>query len=176
MFYDFTLNDSGDIVFKQSERQSEALEFEFFTAKTNGLMFNFYIDNYDTQEYLADLDPHFVMDFRISNPAYNKEIKCIKEQEEYIYQQIKIRLSSSLGTIKGNEIIGSEIDRYKHMLLNPDKENQYTELITCVKNAIYDILPNAEVTVSNTASIYTDFTNSIIITISQDDLNYYYYL
>ena len=62
------------------------------------------------------------------------------------------------------------------MLLNPDKENNYSELINSVKEAIKDILPNAEVNVYNRPSIYTDFTNNIIVYIVQNDINYYYYL
>ena len=85
-------------------------------------------------------------------------------------------MSSALGTIKGNEGVGSTIDNYRHMLLNPDKQKPYTELIDCVRNAIKDILPNAKIDIYNKPSIYIDFTNSIIISIVQDDINYYYYL
>ena len=176
MRYDFQLNDHGDILFEQSDRKDSSLQFDFFVARTNGLVFNFYIDDYDSHEYLNDLDPQFVFDFCIDNPENNKEIVCIDNREEYLYQQVKIRLNSALGTIQGNETLGSTLDNYRHMLLNPDKQKSYEDIITCVKTAIKDILPNARVAVYNKPTIYTDFCNSIIITITQDDFNYYYYL
>ena len=154
MFYDFQLSENGDILFKQSNRSKEFLQFDFYVAKTNGLVFDFYIDN----------------------PDNDKEIVYIDDKEEYLYQQIKIRLSSALGTIRGNENLGSTLDNYRHMLLNPDKKKEYTDLIICVRNAINDILPDAQIDIYNTPTIYTDFTNSIVIAITQEDLNFYYYL
>lgn len=176
MFYDFQLNSNGDILFEESTRNDSALQFDFFVAPTNGLMFNFYIDNYESKEFLDDLEPQLVFDFCIDNPENNKEILCIDNKDDYIYQQLKIRLSSALGTIRGNEDIGSTLDLHRHKLLNSDKGDDYADLSNCVKNAISDILPHAEVRVMNKPSIYTDFTNSLVVYISQDDINFYYYL
>lgn len=177
MYYDFQLNKNGDILFKQSQKKETALQFDFYVANTKGMIFNFYIDNYEEQKYLNDLVPQFAFKFYVDTPKNNKDIMCIDNKEDYLYQQIKIRLNSALGTIKSNENIGSTLDNYRHILLNPDKnKGNYSDLILCVKNAIKDILPNAEITIYNSSSIYTDFTNSIVISIIQDDLNYYYYL
>lgn len=176
MFYDFQLSENGDILFKQSNRSKEFLQFDFYVAKSNGLVFDFYIDNYEIQQYLKDLTPQFEFEFYIDNPENNKEIAYIDNKEDYLYQQIKIRLSSALGTIKGNENLGSTLDNYRHMLLNPDKQKDHNDIMICVKNAIEDILPNAQINIYNTPTIYTDFTNSIVIAIVQEDLNFYYYL
>lgn len=177
MNYDFQLNKNGDILFKQSDRDKTSLQLDFYVAESNGLVFNFYIDSYiDEQEYLDNLDPQFIFEFYIDTPKNNKEILCINNKKDYLCQQIKIRLNSALGTIKNNENIGSTLDYYRHILLNPEKQNEYTELIDCVRNAIKDILPNAKIEIYNKPSIYTDFTNSLIISIIQDDINYYYYL
>lgn len=176
MFYDFQLNENGDILFKQSDRSDSFLQFDFFIAKSNGLVFDFYIDAYRQKEYLQDLKPGFVFEFCIDNPEENKEIVCIEDKNDYLYQQIKIRLSSALGTIKGNESLGSTLDNYRHILLNSDKKKDYKDIETCVKEAIKDILPDAKITIYNTPSIYTDFTNSIIISIVQEDFDFYYYL
>ncbi len=177
MYYDFQLNEKGDILFKQSNCENPSFQFDFYVAKSKGLIFDFYVDNNENkQEYLDNLYPQFVFKFYIDSPKNDKKIMCIDTKEDYIYQQIKLRLSSALGTIKNNENIGSNLDIYKHMLLNPDKKKNYTELIDCVKEAIKDILPNAKIEIYNKPSIYTDFTNSIIISIIQDDYNYYYYL
>ena len=176
MFYDFQLNENGDILFKQSDRSDSFLQFDFFIAKSNGLVFDFYIDTYRQKEYLQDLKPGFVFEFCIDNPEENKEIVCIEDKNDYLYQQIKIRLSSALGTIKGNESLGSTLDNYRHILLNSDKKKDYKDIETCVKEAIKDILPDAKITIYNTPSIYTDFTNSIIISIVQEDFDFFYYL
>ena len=177
MYYDFQLNKNGDILFKQSDHNKNYLQFDFYVASSNGLRFDFYVDNYiNSQQYLSGLQPSFAFDFYIDVPKNNKEILCIDDKEDYIYQQIKIRLNSAIGSIENNEKIGSDLDKYRHILLNPDKENDYSALINSVKEAIKDILPNAEVNVYNRPSIYTDFTNSIIVYIVQNDINYYYYL
>ena len=176
MYYDFQLNENGDILFKQSDRSDSFLQFDFFIAKTNGLVFDFYIDVYKQKEYLQDLKPGFVFEFCIDNPEENKEIVCIEDKNDYLYQQIKIRLSSALGTIKGNESLGSTLDNYRHMLLNPDKKKDYKDIEICVREAIKDILPDAKITIYNTRSIYTDFTNGIIRSIVQEEFDFYYYL
>ena len=128
MYYDFQLNENGDILFKQSDRSDSFLQFDFFVAKTNGLVFDFYVDTYEQREYLQDLKPGFVFEFCIDNPDKDKEIVCIEDKNDYLYQQIKIRLSSALGTIKGNESLGSTLDNYRHMLLNPDKKKDYKDI------------------------------------------------
>ena len=46
MSFDFKLNKFGDILFKYSNRDYSSLQFDFFTSPTNGLVFDFYVDNY----------------------------------------------------------------------------------------------------------------------------------
>ena len=100
----------------------------------------------------------------------------VTNEEDYIYQQIQIRLNSALGTIKNNENIGSKLELHKHTLLNPKKDYDYSAVQQCVRDAIKDILPQAEITVSKSSTIYTDYSNSLIVTITYKELNYYYYL
>ena len=176
MSFDFKLNNRGDILFKYSYRETSSLQFDFFTSPVNGLVFDFYIDSYTDNSYLPDLIPLFAFQFCIDTPAYDKEIVSVSDDEEYIYQQIKIRLDSALGSIKNNENIGSELDRYRHMLLNPNKDIDFTELKACVEKAIKDIIPDAVIDIFVKDTIFIDFTNSLIITINKDDFNYYYYL
>lgn len=175
MSFDFKLNKKGDLLFEYSSRDSSSLQFDFFVSNTNGLIFDFYVDSPNSQKYLSDLTPGLMFKFFIDSPEHNKEI-CIIEDDEYIEQQIKIRLTSALGSIRGNETVGSRLDDYRHILLNPDKENSYADIIYCVEQALKDILPNATVEVYNKPGIYTDFTNSLIISIYQDEFQYYYYL
>lgn len=176
MGFDFKLNKFGDILFKYSSRDYSALQFDFFTSPSNGLIFDFYVDNYISEGYLSDLKPLFAFQFYIDTPEYDKEIVPVESEEEYIYQQIKIRLNTALGSIKNNEDIGSELDRYRHTILNPNKETEYPEIKECVEKAIADILPGATIKVTAKDTIYTDFTNSLIVSISKGEINYYYYL
>ena len=176
MSFDFKLDKFGDIYFKYSDREESSLQIDFFTPPTNGLLFDFYVDNYTSNPYLTDLEPLFSFSFYVDLPVYDKEIVSLENDEEYIYQQIRIRLSSALGSIKNNENIGSDIDRYRHLLLNPSKESEFTEIKECVRKAIQDILPNASIQIIPKDTIFIDFTNSLIIAISKGDINYYYYL
>lgn len=176
MKYDFTLGKNGDILFKQSDRSTSSLQFDFYIAKSEGLVLDFYIDSNNEEKYLSDLKPSFEFNFRTNIPSNNKDVMCITNKQDYLHQQIKIRLSSAIGTMIANENIGSYLDNYRHILLNPEKDKGYDELISCVKMAISDILPNAQVGVKKKPSIYTDFTNSLVISITQDDFNFYYYL
>lgn len=174
--YDFMLNKNGDILFKQSDRYKSSLQFDFFITQSNGLIFDFYVDNAEPLKLLDDVHPGLQFDFYIEQLKEDKEIACIDNEEDYIYQQIKIRLSSALGTIRENENIGSKLDLYKHTLINPEKDYDFTIIEQCVRDALYDILPNAEITVSKNSTIYTDYSNSLIVTITYKELNYYYYL
>lgn len=176
MGFDFKLNKFGDILFKYSDREQSSLQFDFITSPTNGLLFDFYIDSYTSEGYLSDLTPMFSFQFYIDTPAYDKEIMTVRSDEEYIYQQIKIRLSTALGSIKNNENIGSELDKYRHTILNPNKETDYAEIKDCIEKAISDVLPGATIKVIAKDTIYTDFTNSLIVSISKGEYNYYYYL
>lgn len=176
--FDFTLNKNGDILFKQSDRYKSSLQFDFFITQTNGLIFDFYIDNYETNYLIKEKNvyPGLQLDFQIEKIKEDKEIVCVTKEEDYIYQQIQIRLSSALGTIRNNENIGSELELYKHNLLNPEKDYNYSLIQQCVYNAIKDILPQAEITVTKSSTIYTDYSNSLIVMITYKDQNYYYYL
>lgn len=176
--FDFTLNKNGDILFKQSDRYKSSLQFDFFITQTNGLIFDFYIDNYETNSLIKEKNvyPGLQFDFQIEKIKEDKEIMCVTKEEDYIYQQIQIRLSSALGTIRNNENIGSELELYKHNLLNPEKDYNYSLIQQCAYNAIKDILPQAEITVTKSSTIYTDYSNSLIVMITYKDQNYYYYL
>ena len=176
--FDFMLNKNGDILFKQSDRYKSSLQFDFYVTQTNGLVFDFYVDNYETDYLIREenIHPEFQFDFQIEEMKEDKEIVSISKEEDIIYQQIQIRLNSALGTIRNNENVGSKLELYKHNLLNPDKDYDFTLIQQCVYDAIKDVLPQAEITVSKSSTIYTDYSNSLIVTITYKESNYYYYL
>lgn len=169
---DFILNSNGDLSFVFSDIENEQFQLDFFTSKNNALFFNFYIENFKDFSYLNNLTPGLIFNFETFHIDYNKEIYYNFSEEDYILQQIKIRLSSPLGTIMGNENIGSKLDLYKHKNID-DSINSISE---CTKEAINDILPNANIKVEKINSGYFDYTDSLKITISNNDYNFYYYL
>ena len=169
---DFVLNSNGDLSFFASDPNSNQFQLDFFTSNNSSLLFDFYIENFKSSSYLKDLKPELVFNFELSNIEYNKDIYCTTSEEDYLFQQIKIRLSSPLETIMGNESIGSTLDYYRHKNID---ENIYT-ISECIKNAIKDIMPNVKVNVEKIGNAYFDYTDSLKITISNKDYNFYYYL
>lgn len=176
MAVDFALNDNGDIAFIQSSRKSEAFQLDFLIADSNSLRLDFFVNNTKEQSYLDGMIPGLIFNFYLDNIEYDKDILLLESKEDIVFQQIKIRLNTALSTIKNNEALGSEIDNLKHRILNGNDKDKYEDVIDCIRNAIKDVLPNAEITVKKINTIYTDYSNSLIVTIVKDEINYYYYL
>ena len=84
--FDFMLNKNGDILFKQSDRYKSSLQFDFFVTQTNGLIFDFYIDNPEPLSIIKEKDvyPGFQFDFYINEVKEDKEIVSVTDEEEYI--------------------------------------------------------------------------------------------
>lgn len=175
MAIDFALNENGDILFTESTRKSSSLQLDFLISNTNALKFDFYITDTKEQDYLPNMEPDFIFNFYINNIENNKEIFLTESDEDLLFQKIKLRLNTILGTVINNEELGSDLINYKHIILNPEKEN-FSKLIETVKKALDDILPNAEITVKRLNTNYIDYSNSLLITIVKDEINYYYYL
>lgn len=169
---DFILNSNGDLSFTVSDTENEQLQLDFFTSQNTSLFFDFYIENLREFSYLDNLVPGLIFNFETSYINYDKEVYYSQSEEDYLLQQIKIRLSSPLGTIMGNENIGSELDFYKHKNI----DQNINSITDCIREAINDILPDAKIKVEKIDSGYFDYTNSLKITISNKDYNFYYYL
>lgn len=165
--YDLMLTPNGDLAFETSEQLKDSLQINFVTSKSNALSLNFYIDNLMDQEIKNGL----VINFRVHKPLNNKTCRESIGQD-YYEQCIKIRLESSIGTIKGNENIGSKLDMLKHTFTDdPSLEKHLKE---CVQDAIKDILPNAYISIIKDKTPYLDYTNSMRILIVDRDRIYEY--
>ena len=171
MAMDFALNDNGDIAFVQSSRKSEAFQLDFLIANSNSLKLDFFVTDTKEESYLEGLTPGLIFNFYLDNIEYDKDIFLLESEEDVIFQKIKIRLNTALGTIRNNKTLGSEIDNLKHRILNGSDDDKYEDIIDCVRNAIKDILPNAKITVKKLNTIYTDYSNSLIVTIVKDKIN-----
>ena len=176
---DFQLDKNGDLLFEVSQNTSNNFELNFFVAKSSTLIMNFYAENLSSFSYIKNnkedrvLAPGMCMNMHLMKVENDKEIVLSKD-EDCIEQQIKIRLQTALGTLTNNEDIGSNLDLYKHNLMS-DKDD-FSTIKESVKEALYDVLPNAEIDVQKIDTIYLDYSNSIMITIKDDEYNYYYYV
>lgn len=85
-------------------------------------------------------------------------------------QAIKIRLLSSLGSIRGNTDIGSKIETVIHNFI--DKDATLTTLEKLIKEAISDIITNPVIKISKVNSKYTDYSETLKITIIDNKNNY----
>lgn len=165
--YDLMLTPTGDLAFETSEQLKDSLQINFVTSKSNAIAINFYIDN------LIDKDPGngLMINFRVHKPLNNKTCREAIGQD-YYEQCIKIRLDSALGTIKGNENIGSRLDELKHEFVdNPSLEKHLKEYIL---EAIKDILPNAYISLKRIKTPYLDYTNGLKVLIVDQDRLYEY--
>lgn len=167
--YDLMLTPNGDLAFEESEQLKDSLQINFVTSKSKAMTINFFIDNFMDKEQGNGL----LVNFRVHKPLNNKTCRDAIGQDFY-EQGIRLRLETTIGTIKGNEDIGSKLELYKHDYV----DNNYleTNIIKCVKEAITDILPNAEITIQKTKTPYLNYTNSFIVTIVDQDKYYEYYL
>ena len=176
---DFQLNKNGDIFFEESKNINNKFELNFFVSQSDVMTINFYTENLSSFSYLESnkedrvLAPGMCMNMHLMKVENDKEIVLSKD-EDCIEQQIKIRLQTALGTLTNNEDIGSNLDLYKHNLMS-DKDD-FSTIKESVKEALYDVLPNAEIDVQKIDTIYLDYSNSIMITIKDDEYNYYYYV
>ena len=113
------------------------------------------------------------MNMYLKKAENNKEIVLAKD-EDYIEQQIKIRLQTTLNTLLHNEDIGSDLDLYRHNIIT--EKDDFSTIKESVRRAIEDILPEAEIDVEKIETIYLDYSNSLMITIRNRDYSYYYYV
>ena len=176
---DFQLNKNGDLLFEESQIINNSFELNFFVSQSDMLIMNLYTENLSPFSYLENkkedriLAPGICMNMYLKKAENNKEIVLAKN-EDYLEQQIKIRLQTALNTLLNNEDIGSDLDLYRHNIIM-DKDD-FGTIKESVKRAIKDILPDAEIDVEKIETIYLDYSNSLMITIKNDDYSYYYYV
>lgn len=169
---DFILDDNGDLSFKALELSDTGLQIDFFVSDNSILFFDFYIENNKKFSYIKNLNPGLILHFTVDEIKYDKEIICNTTDEDYLFQQLKIRINSSLNTILGNEDIGSDVEFYRHKNINENIDL----IFKSIKTAINDIMPNANVSIEKINEGYFDYTNKLQITISNEEYSFYYYL
>ncbi len=163
---DLFLTPRGDLAIKDINNSQKRLEVNFITSKSNALGINFYIeDTSSLKAYKNSLS----LSFSIDKPEYNKELEMISG-DAYMEQAIKIRLLTSLGSLRGNSDIGSKLELVVHEFV--DSSTTITSLEKIVKEAIYDLIPNAHVYISKPNSRYLDYSTTLKILIVDKDKKY----
>lgn len=162
---DFLLTPSGDITFEVYERENNPFVISFITSKTKALTISFHTD---TSPVLNLNDSSLMVRFSTYNPINNKTISTTSSDEFY-EQQIRIRLLTALGDMKSYKSLGSEIELYKHEVI--DSSSVTNSLSECIKNAIADIIPNNEITTYLKEDSYYGYSNCIVVEIYDKDRN-----
>ena len=163
---DLFLTPRGDLAIKNVNDNNKRLEVNFITSKSNALRLNFYIEDTYT---LKPSKNSLSLSFSINKPEYNKELEMVSG-DAYMEQAVKIRLSTSLGSLRGNSDIGSKIELVIHEYV--DAPNTITDLERIIKEAIYDLIPNATVYISKPKTKYIDYSTSLKVLIVDGDKKY----
>lgn len=168
--YDLFLTKSGDLSFLTTNTlaKNETFTLNFHIAKSDSLLFNFSVDG-NTE--LRPKPNQLTFNFYLYKPKYDKIARTVTDYN-YINQAIKIRLNTELGSIRGNENLGSTVFDLMHSSIPEDRlRNQIREI---TKKAISDILPNATVDVQLLNTDYLNYHDSIRIVIVNNEELYYY--
>ena len=163
---DLFLTPRGDLAIEDMSDSKQRLEINFITSKSNALRLNFFIE--DTFSKIKSINS-LLLNFKIDIPENNKELRLISG-DLAMEQAIKIRLLSSLGSIRGNTDIGSKIETVIHNFI--DKDATLTTLEKLIKEAISDIITNPIIKISKVNSKYTDYSETLKITIIDNKNNY----
>lgn len=168
--YDLFLTKNGDLSFltTNSLAKNETFTFNFHIARSDSLLFNFGIDNNIESRPKPN---QLTFNFYLYKPKYDKIARTVTDYN-FINQAIKIRLNTELGSITGNETLGSTIFDLMHSSIPADRlRNQIKEIVI---KAISDILPNATVDVQLLNTDYLNYHDSIRIVIVNNEELYYY--
>ena len=163
---DLFLTPRGDLAIEDMSDSKQRLEINFITSKSNALRLNFFIE--DTFSKIKSSNS-LLLNFKVDIPENNKELRLISGNLA-VEQAIKIRLLSSLGSIQGNTDIGSKIETVIHNFI--DKDATLMTLEKLIKEAISDIISNPVIKISKLNSKYTDYSDTLKITIIDNKNNY----
>lgn len=163
---DLFLTPRGDLAIDNILNSHERLELNFITSKSNALVVNFFLeDGYENKPSASSL----IINFNFEKPEFNKELKLISG-DMCMEQAIKIRLQSALGSIEGNKDIGSKLEMVIHELI--DNPSTLLNLERIIKEAIYDLIPNANISIEKTSTKYIDYSTNLKISIIDKDKKY----
>lgn len=144
--FDLALTEKGDIVFQQNINRQKPFKICFVVSKGKAFKINFRTE--DCSSLVASSNA-IKISFDIGKKENNKKAIIFYDQNARI-QSIKIRIQTALGDVAGRQSLGSSLETVKHKQLHDKKVQQ--QVITIIKEAIQDILPNADVRVKPVAT------------------------
>lgn len=159
---DLFLTPRGDLSIENIEDNKQRLEINFFTSQSNALLINFFVDGTTPMSREKD---SLLISFATRVPKEDKEVRLISG-DEAMEQCLRIRLLTALGSLRGNRDIGSKIEDVIHDLI--DKSSTKPTLEKYIREAIIDVMPNPEITINNIETRYTNYSNSLTVTIVND--------
>lgn len=163
---DLFLTPRGDLAIENVTDNKQRLEINFITSKSNALVLNFFVEDTSPKQNTSNT---LLINFNIDIPEYNKEFRIVSG-DLAMEQAIKIRLLSSLGSIRGNTDLGSKLETVVHSFV--DKDTTLLNLEKCIREAISDIVSNPIIKIEKVNGRYVDYSNTLKITII-DNTNRY---
>jgi hypothetical protein len=145
--FDLALTSNGDLVFEKNTAKPNPLKISFNVSNGEVMSLKFKIEDCPT---IVGGDNSIKISFDIKNPLRDKRVMILSDSAAKV-QAIKIRLQSALGEIAERGTIGSKLELVKHRQLY--EKSTSTDAVTFVKEAIADILPDAEVRVNPSVTI-----------------------
>lgn len=163
---DLFLTPRGDLAVENVTDSKQRLEINFITSKSNALVLNFFIEDTSPKQ---NTNNSLLLNFNINIPEYNKEFRIISG-DLAMEQAIKIRLLSSLGSIRGNTDLGSKLETVVHSFV--DKDTTLLNLEKCIREAIADIVSNPIIKIEKVNGRYVDYSNTLKVTIIDNTSRY----
>jgi phage baseplate assembly protein W len=140
--FDFALTQSGDLVFIENKEKHKPLRIDFVIANAGVKKISFKIE--DSLPLQKSKNGMSIL-FDVKETINNKKAMTINGASAKS-QAIKIRLRTTLGELAERKNIGSKLELAKHKPLY--LEATAATVTEYVKEAIKDILPDAEVRVT----------------------------
>lgn len=137
--FDFKLTDRGDIMLVESSSMGNKIKIDFMLSKSKPIRLDFYLDNFSEKKHEG-----IQVKFDINGTTEKYHCKTISGTAA-VQQACVFRLKTELGDMKNNESIGSTLETMRHKpIYDTIVQNNINSI---AKKAIYDILPNAKITV-----------------------------
>lgn len=163
--FDFALTETGDLVFEKSGSPRKPFRISFAISDGKAFKINFRTEDCDP---IVGGTNSIKITFDLHTSRSNSRVLLLDDADARI-QGIKIRIQTVLGDIAGRKAIGSRLETIKHKPLY-DKTTS-ASAVAMVKEAIYDLMPDAIVKVQPEVVIGPQgYTQRMSIYIYEDDI------
>lgn len=171
MNFDFLLTTTGDITFEKINRQDTGnyFEYNFHVAPSDSLMINFYTES----NPLPLMKNYFTYNFYITFLNKDKTARSVIDNE-YLQQAIRLRLDTERNTILNNKELGCYLAEVMHD--NVSDAKLLSNISKIVKEAISDLVPDAEIEASFVNKGYLDYYDTVKLSIKINNQIFYYTL